>query len=329
MGTRKVQITPRDLGFQAYLNVAKETVDSELKTLKSIVAPLRLQKLINYVLQTRGKRLRPALVLISGESVGGDRRDLRKLALAIELLHSATLVHDDILDGDLFRRNVMSVQAKWSIKEAVLVGDALASIAIGLCRNYRKEILDVFTNTCLQLSDGEYMDVEPTAATASEEYYLEKIRKKSASLFKASSACGALAGNGSPAEVHALAAFGENYGMAFQIRDDLEDLTWAEGKAALGLSGVRGTLPIIHLYKTAQETAEELLCELESAEKNRFLDKQAFLGELRVKLERSGSIDYCVKKLNGYVDAAIEAQASLKESVYKRYLVQMAESLRL
>ena len=134
------------------------------------------------------------MVLLSGESVGGNREDLRKLALAIELLHLATLVHDDILDEDLFRRDALSVHAKWSVKEAVLVGDILASLSFVLCKGYKREILDVMIDTCMQLSDGEYSDVELAKTTLSEKEYFKKIEKKSASLFKAACECGVLAG---------------------------------------------------------------------------------------------------------------------------------------
>ncbi len=104
--------------FQSYCSNAKKLVDTELQALLPAIAELKLRKQIEYALQTSGKRLRPTLVLLSGESVGGNRMQLRKLALAFELLHLATLVHDDILDEDVVCRNALSVYAKWSVKDA-------------------------------------------------------------------------------------------------------------------------------------------------------------------------------------------------------------------
>ncbi len=164
-------------GLQSYVDDTKKSLDSLLLKVMHATEKLRLSKQIEYVLKTQGKRLRSTLVMLSGESVGGEKQNLQNLALAIELLHTATLVHDDILDQDLFRRNVLSAYAKWSIKEAILVGDALASLALGLCRGYSNEILHFMASTCLQLSDGEYMDVQLTDMEISEKEYFEKVRK--------------------------------------------------------------------------------------------------------------------------------------------------------
>ena len=131
------------------------------------VAILRLSEKIVYVLQTRGKLLRPTLVLLSGQSVGAEKEPLKKLALAIELLHEATLVHDDILDNDNFRRNAVAVHAKWGVKDAILVGDALASLSLNLAADYGRDISKVISQACLLLCDGECID----ALTAGTELY--------------------------------------------------------------------------------------------------------------------------------------------------------------
>jgi octaprenyl-diphosphate synthase len=327
MVAKKIQVVSAENGIQCYFEDVGTAVDSELQTLMAKITELKLQKLIEYVLRTRGKRLRPALVLLSGESVGGEKRNLKRLALAIELLHSATLVHDDILDQDLFRRNILSVYAKWSVKEAILVGDALASLALTLCRDYSSEVFYVMANTCLMLSDGEYMDVEVNTGM-SEMDYIEKAKKKSASLFKAAAKCGALASNGSSCEVDALAGFGENYGVAFQIRDDVTDVTTTENEVPSDVDEFRATLPLIHWYETAAKNADDLLQKLGSAKRKNFLDARALIGKLCFNLESSGSLRYCTTKIDLYVDRAVEAVAPLRESVYKNYLVEMAESLR-
>ncbi len=329
MTAKKAQVALDKNDLQSYVQEAKNLLDSQLHSLAPIIGELRLHKQIEYTLQTQGKRLRSILVLLSGESVGGDRTKLQKLALAIELLHSATLVHDDILDQDMFRRNALSVYSKWSVKEAILVGDALASLALSMCRNYRSEILDVMSNTCLQLSDGEYLDVQQTTAALSEKDYLEKVEKKSASLFQAATMCGALASNGSSSEVEALAGFGNNFGLAFQIKDDVQDVTSIEHGLPPDVKEFRATLPFIHLYKTAHTNTDGLLQKLDLAKKKNPIETQAILGELQSNLENSGSIRYCSRKIDQYIERAIEGLGPLRESVYKEHLIQIAESLRL
>jgi octaprenyl-diphosphate synthase len=254
--------------------------------------------------------------------------NLARLALAVELLHSATLVHDDILDGDVFRRNALSVYAKWSVKEAILVGDSLASLALSLCRGYRDEVLDVMAYTCLQLSDGEYMDVELSRFGGSEKAYLEKVNKKSASLFKAAAKCGALAANGSEEGISALAGFGENFGVAFQIRDDVSDVAAVGNIMPCDINELRVTLPLIHLYQNGGPDVKALLKRLASTKKDGQLDKLG-LSELLVSLQKSGSIRYCEDKIDHYLERAVEAIAPIQESTCKNYIVEMAQSLRI
>ncbi len=327
MTVKKTQAVSNENTLQLYFEDAKTLLNSQLQTLQPIIAKLKLHRQIEYVLQTRGKRLRSTLVLLSGECVGGKKEDLATLALAVELLHSATLVHDDILDGDLFRRNALSVHAKWSVKEAILVGDSLASLALSLCRGYRDEVLDVMANTCLELSDGEYMDIELSGLSVSEKDYLEKVQKKSASLFKAAAECGALAAKGSEREILALTGFGDNFGVAFQIRDDISDVVGLGNEIPCDVNELRATLPLIHFYQNANTDGLKLFKKLKFIKRKEAGNKHV-LGELLANLESSGSMRYCDAKMDQYVDRAIGALAPLKENHCKRYLVEIAESLR-
>jgi len=312
--------------FQSYCDSVKSLVDSELQSFLPVVAELNLGKQIEYALQTEGKRLRPTLVLLSGESVGANKEQLRKLALAIELLHLATLVHDDILDEDLFRRNSVSVYAKWSVKEAILVGDMLASLSLSLCKGYKRRILDVMIDTCRQLSDGEYNDVELDNTALTEKNYFTKVRKKCASLFQAACECGALAANGSLSETNALRFYGENYGVAYQIRDDIIDIENSGNDLQTDVNRFRATLPIIHAYDSANYEKQELLKRLLFAKTQENLS--AFLNEAQVYF-KNGSLGYCSSKVDEYVDRAVASLAPLKESIFKSYLTEMAELLRI
>ena len=328
MTIKKPQAVSNENTSQSCFEAATSLLDFQLQAVKPIIAELKMHKQIEYVLQNQGKRLRSKLVLLSGECVGGKMENLATLALAVELLHSATLVHDDILDGDVFRRNALSVYAKWSVKEAILVGDSLASLAISLCRGYPDEVLNVMANTCLQLSDGEYMDVGLSRLGCSEKVYLEKVNKKSASLFKAAAQCGALAAKGSEEEISALAGFGENFGVAFQIRDDVSDVSAVGNKMPCDFNELRATLPIIHFYQNGGPDAKALLKRLESTKKKGQSDKLG-LSELLISLQKSGSIRYCEDKIDQYLERAVEALAPLQESTCKNYILEMAQSLRV
>jgi geranylgeranyl pyrophosphate synthase len=321
------QTTPQILGFHCYNQEEKKGLDKELERLMLKISELRLYEKIKYVLHSKGKLLRSDLVLLSGQCVGGSVDSLQRLCIAIEMLHAATLVHDDILDKDVIRRNTLSVQAKWGIKDAILVGDALASLSINLASSYGEKVISEMAQTCLLLSDGEYMDVQTAIAEISEKVYFEKIRKKSASLFKAATKCGAIAGKGTEEEVTFLATFGENYGYAYQIRDDLSDITPFESDLPRDVSEFRVSLPIVHLYENSTKEDRKLIERLASSEETS-PSRQRSLKELLVCFDSHGSFRYCNDKIEYYVNRAIDEASKLKETAYRGYLIDMANSLR-
>jgi geranylgeranyl pyrophosphate synthase len=328
MTFERVQFSDDGYGYQSYFEEVRKAVDSELSNLLLRAADLRLCEKIAYVLHTQGKRQRSTLLMLSGQSVGGKEKPLRKLALSIELLHAATLVHDDILDLDRLRRDALAAYAKWSVKDAILIGDALAAISLDLAANYGQEISKIMTETALLLCDGEYMDVEMTDEI-SETDYLAKIKKKSASLFRAATQCGAFAAAGSSQEIGYLAEFGENFGIAYQIKDDVSDIASMKNSIAPDLREFRATLPLVHLYKNAKSgVTSALLQSLKSTKNENFRHKRVLLDRLRKSLEASGSLSYCFSKIDEYTHRAILNINPLKNSVYKSYLILMVESLR-
>ena len=298
--------------YQVYLKEAREKLFLEFSNLLSMVDDLRLSEKIIYALQTRGKLLRPILVLLSGQSVGGNREYLKKLALSIELLHNATLVHDDILDNDNFRRDTPAVFSKWGVRNAILIGDGLASLSFNLSAEYDDEISKIVSQTCLTLCDGEYMDAAEITNKVSEHYYLEKIRKKTASLFKAATQCGAIAGGGNASEIVSLAKFGENYGMAYQISDDLSDIASLK-EGLIPCKYDFQTLPFIHLY------------ELTGKKENDFKDLTP--RQLYKFLRNSSCLRYCLDKIEEYLNKAVTNLDYLRGTVYKSYLVKMVDNL--
>ncbi len=315
--------------YDTYLEHSKRLLEGDLLKVISKTSSLKLREKIGYVLETRGKLLRPSLVMLSAQSVGGDIEKVRKLAVAIELLHAATLVHDDVLDQDSLRRDVSTVNAKWGVRDAVLVGDALASLSFYLAVGYGKAVTRIMSRTCLLLSDGEYMDVENTRGNLKERDCITTIRRKSASLFRAAAQCGAIASNALSSEVQSLANFGENFGMAYQLKDDLSDVMGLGNTLPQDIKDFRATLPVIHLFLSLKQSEREILFQRIGSVKNQSsVEKTKLLRKLRELLRTTGTIAYCMRKLDGYLDEALRSLKPMTKTVYKDYLFQMTESLR-
>ena len=329
MLNERFKIVYDEEGYIAYLEEANKLVDQEISSLMPQIADLGLYEKVGYVLQIRGKRLRPTLVMLSAQSLGERIEHVKKLALAIEVLHTATLIHDDILDKDLFRRNMPTVNSKWGIRDAVLVGDLLASLSLNLSAVYGKDVIEIMSRTCMLLSDGEYIDVENAKKRMLEIDYMETIKRKSASLFETATQCGAIAANGKCEEIDALAEFGENFGLAYQIKDDLSDVTSLENGIPQDINEFRATLPIIHFCEVADSNVRRAFFEAVGTVKSQSsAEKAKFLDRLHRDLEMTRSLSYCADRINHYVDNAINSLAHLRKSRYKSYLTQMADSLR-
>lgn len=316
-------------GTKSYISEMKRQIEFALSDFTSKTLRLRLGEQIEYALMSSGKRLRPLLVILSAQSVGGKWKDAMSLALAIELLHTATLVHDDIIDQDKLRRGLPAVHEKWSIDEAILVGDALISSSIFLAADYGKEVLKITAETGLKLCDGEYLDMTTTSIEMSESEYLEKIDKKSACLFKTATEVGAIAGGGSELEVRSLADFGYHFGMAYQLSDDLSDIVAPSEGVPRDLRKRRITLPLIHLYESSDSTDKNaLLCDLAILANEKHSDKNSALDTIIQRLEAHGSFNYCLKKKNEFVSKSITDLKSIGDTEFKSHLVQMAELLK-
>lgn len=315
--------------FKLYLSSAKSQIESELSKLVSGLSELNLHPQLEYALLSEGKRLRPLLTILSAESVGGTRSKVMSLALAFELMHTATLVHDDIIDHDETRRGKTALHKKWSVNDAILTGDALIALSVNLASGYGETILITVAKSALELCDGEHNDITFPLIGATEESYFRKIREKSASLFKAAAYCGALAGGGSTLEARSLAAFGENFGIAYQLRDDLLDLRLNEGLFSKDLQSGRVTLPLIHLYITSNAKEKELLENLfRVAMRKKGSSKPKIVESISHAIKEKGSIEYCERKISQHLKQTVDNVAPLRETEYKNYLVKMAESLK-
>jgi octaprenyl-diphosphate synthase len=214
-----------------------------------------LDRVMHYIVQRKGKQMRPLFTLLSARQFGPVNEAGYTAASLIELLHTATLVHDDVVDDSNMRRGFFSINALWKNKVAVLVGDYLLSKGLLLAVEHEQfELLRIVSTAVREMSEGELLQMEKARGlNFSEEVYFHIIRKKTASLIAACCASGAFAGGASPAQVELMRRFGTHAGIAFQIKDDLFD--YGAGKNVGKPTGIdikegKLTLPLIHALRT-------------------------------------------------------------------------------
>jgi geranylgeranyl diphosphate synthase type II len=220
----------------------RTVIDQRLSTAIRKNEPVSLYEPTKYVLAAGGKRIRPLLILLSCEAVGGSMNQALHAAVAIEVLHNFTLVHDDIMDNASSRRGRATVHVRWDTNTAILVGDELVALAYRELLKTRSRaiahVADVFTEGVVQVCEGQSFDKEfENLNDVSLNDYLLMISKKTGKLFSVSSEIGALIGGGTEREIRALRAFGTSLGRAFQIQDDLLDITADEQELGKRIGG--------------------------------------------------------------------------------------------
>lgn len=271
---------------------------------------------MRYMLNS-GKRIRPILTALSYQAVGGeDVQESIPLAIGIELVHNATLIHDDIIDNDAMRRGKKAIHEKLGRTKAIILGDMMIALAVNMVADYGTGITKMLSGYGFELCEGEILDLSLSLSNCNERRYLEKIRKKSVSLFKASTEGGAIAGNGSKKEIKSLANFGSNLGIAYQINDDLYDFMTNNNDLENGTA----TLPLIHLYENSDKRTRALI------DKNfgRNITKN-FIKILRKEMEKTNSIEYCEKKITENIENARKNLRNLKKSEFRDYLLEIPD----
>ncbi|MDL2245674.1 polyprenyl synthetase family protein [Parabacteroides sp. OttesenSCG-928-J18] len=245
-------------------------IESEIHRLQLDYPPKSLYDPIEYILSLGGKRIRPALALMAYNMYQEDLTPAMQPALGIEVFHNFTLLHDDLMDEADKRRHKPTVHKLWNPNVAILSGDAMLIVAYRLMGEtqepHLKEVLDLFTQTALEICGGQQYDMEfESRMDVSEEEYLEMIRLKTAVLLACSLKTGAILGGASPEDADHLYAFGINIGLAFQLQDDLLDVygdTETFGKNIGGdILCNKKTFLLINALKRASESQRETLME--------------------------------------------------------------------
>lgn len=287
--------------------IAKELKTFEIKFAESVKSQKpSLDRIMKYIIKRKGKQLRPMFVLLCAKLYGEINESTYRAAALVELLHTATLVHDDIVDESLERRGFFSINALWKNKIAVLVGDYLLSKGLLLSTSYNEfKHLHILSDAVRQMSEGELLQLEKARKlNVREDIYFEIIKYKTASLLAAACAVGAWSTSQDDEITNKMALFGEKAGIAFQIKDDLFDYGTEDVGKPTGndLKEKKLTLPLIHtLNKISPAERREIIYIVKN--QNRDPEKIQYVLD---KVVSAGGIAYANEKMLEYRDEALE-----------------------
>lgn len=299
------------LQYNYNMDLAKKVIGAELvqfethfrEAVKSRVA--LLDRIMQYIVKRKGKQLRPMFVLLSAKLGGEITETSYRAASLVELLHTATLVHDDVVDESLERRGFFSINALWKNKIAVLVGDYLLSKGLLLSLNNKDhEVLRLLSEAVRQMSEGELLQIEKSRnLNLNEDVYYEIINGKTASLLASACAAGASSSFENAESVEKMRVFGQKVGMAFQIKDDLFDYSSADIGKPTGndIKEKKLTLPLIYTLNHCPTDVKRKIIHIIKNE-NTQKDKVAYVITL---VEQFGGIEYATNKMIAFRDEAL------------------------
>ncbi len=312
MQRRKLELIYLDLHkFYPIMMNTDETYDIALY-LQDLIpdVPAGLYQPARYIMAQNGKKIRFFLTMKGCKLFSGSPGAAIHAALAIELFHNFTLIHDDIMDEATSRRNQLTVHEKWDTNTAILSGDVMMILAYESFLKSKPEhlphILPVFTRSARAVCEGQQMDMEfESLPIVQMEVYLEMIRKKTAVLLGAALSIGAICGNATPVEAEHLYQYGENLGMAFQIRDDILDCYGDAGKTGKVRAGdiLQGKKTILYI-RTWFSMAEE---EQDQFNQLYHSDHSGKIEKVLALYDKAGARDYAHRKEQEYYNRAVEA----------------------
>ena len=301
-----------------------ELFESKFKESMITKVPL-LNRITHYIVRRKGKQMRPMFVFLVAKMVSDGKFEERTYrgASIIELIHTATLVHDDVVDDSNRRRGFFSVNALWKNKIAVLVGDFLLSKGLLLSiDNEDFDLLKLISVAVREMSEGELLQIEKARRLdITEEVYFEIIRQKTATLIAACCGIGAASVGSEQEEIEKMRLFGELIGIAFQIKDDLFDYTDAQiGKpTGIDIKEQKMTLPLIYTLNNCSDTERKWL--INSVKKHNKNKKR--VKEVIAFVKEKGGIEYTISKMKEYQVKALQILEAYPSSPYKDSLLTM------
>lgn len=309
----------------------KAPIQDEMKTFESTFQKsmksnvFLLDKITNYIVKRKGKQMRPMFVFLSAKMSGKMSESTYHGAALIELLHTATLVHDDVVDDSNYRRGFFSINALWKNKIAVLVGDYLLSRGLLLSiENDQFQLLKIVSRAVKEMSEGELLQIEKARKLdITEEVYYEIIRQKTAALIASCCAVGVSSVGNEPEIVDKAWELGEKVGMAFQIKDDLFDYGTDEIGKPLGIDikERKMTLPLIHFLNNTDASTKKHVIRLIKKHHNK-PDKVREVIEL---VKEGKGLEYASDIMNDYYNEAMSLLNLFDDSAYKKSLSQLIE----
>ncbi len=279
-----------------------------------------LDKITWYIVQRKGKQVRPMLVLLSARLFGPIGEPSYTAASLVELLHTATLVHDDVVDDAYERRGFFSINALWKNKIAVLVGDFLLSQGLLLSvRHQQFRLLEIVSRAVKEMAEGELLQMEKARRLdIKEEIYYDIIRQKTASLIAAACSAGAASTATNEADVERIRQFGEKTGMAFQIRDDLFDFGTDDVGKPLGIDikEKKMTLPLIYALTHTDRATRRHIINLVKNES----DKSDKVAEVIAFVRQSGGLEYAQEAMYRFRQEAFDILEQVPDSPARQSL---------
>lgn len=282
-----------------------------------------------HLFKAGGKRLRPAFALLAGKCCGGTLEQLLPLAVALELIHMASLVHDDVVDNSLTRRGIPTVKAQWGDKVSLHTGDYLFAKSLLLIAQYENfRIAKILADVSVEMCLGEIQQIVTSFdLNQSLRDYFYRIKRKTAMLISASCQLGAVASNADPVLERSLAKYGHYLGMAFQITDDILDIIADEGELGkpVGSDLRQGiiTLPTIYALKHSRE-AEELAAIISNRQK-----KEEDIARAIQIIKESGAIEYSFKVAQAYINKAKNELRHVPSLEHREILTHLADFVQV
>ena len=310
--------------------VSSEIKDLEDSLIKSINSDIGLAtEVTSHLVNSGGKRIRPLICILTAKAFGYAGKELIQLASAIELLHTATLIHDDVVDESTSRRGKESIHRKWDNAHGVLVGDFVYSKAFQLMADLKNsQIIKILANSTNIISEGEILQLSlKSKGLISEDDYFEIIGRKTAELFKASSKSAAVLSEASLEEVESAGDFAYSLGIAFQIQDDLLDYFGNEkatGKR-IGKDFQEGkiTLPLLRAIQLASKENKETILKLMQTKNSSDLPQVIEI------IKSTGALNGVQKTCDSYIDNCLTKLSLFPDSIYKAQLMNIVRDIKV